>query len=51
MACSMLDGKCAWSGDSGQTWNAFTDVGRNWDYAAVDWSAAEVKTICARAAR
>jgi hypothetical protein len=43
----MLDGKCAWSGDSGQTWTAFTDVGRNWDYAAVDWSAGEVKTIFA----
>lgn len=47
LACFMLDGKCAWSGDSGQTWNAFTDVGRNWDYAAVDWSANEVKTIFA----
>ena len=47
LACFMLDGKCAWSGDSGQTWNAFTDVGRNWDYAAVDWSADAVKTIFA----
>jgi len=47
LACFMLDGKCAWSGDSGQTWTAFTDVGRNWDYAAVDWSAGAVKTIFA----
>jgi photosystem II stability/assembly factor-like uncharacterized protein len=47
LACFMLDGKCAWSGDAGQTWNAFTDVGRNWDYAAVDWSAGEAKTIFA----
>lgn len=47
IACFMLDGKCAWSGDSGQSWNAFTDVGRNWDYAAVDWSADAVKTIFA----
>lgn len=47
LACFMLDGKCAWTGDSGQTWNAFADVGRNWDYAAVDWSAGEVKTIFA----
>lgn len=47
IACFMLDGKCAWSGDSGQTWNAFTDVGRNWDYAAVDWSADSVKAIFA----
>ncbi|MDB5335606.1 MAG: BNR/Asp-box repeat protein [Planctomycetaceae bacterium] len=47
LACFMLDGKCAWSGDSGQTWTPFTDVGRNWDYAAVDWSADGVKTIFA----
>jgi photosystem II stability/assembly factor-like uncharacterized protein len=47
LACFMLDGKCAWSGDSGRTWNAFTDVGRNWDYAAVDWSADGVKSIFA----
>ncbi len=47
LACFMLDGKSAWSGDAGQTWNAFTDVGRNWDYAAVDWSADSVKTIFA----
>lgn len=47
LACFMLDGKCAWSGDAGQSWSAFTDVGRNWDYAAVDWSADTVKTILA----
>ncbi|MGC4002336.1 MAG: hypothetical protein QM811_03995 [Pirellulales bacterium] len=47
LACFMLDGKCAWTGDSGRTWNAFKDVGRNWDYAAVDWSAGEIKTIFA----
>jgi photosystem II stability/assembly factor-like uncharacterized protein len=47
LACFMLDGKCAWSGDYGQTWNAFTDVGRNWDYAAVDWSNDAVRTIFA----
>ena len=47
LACFMLDGKCAWSGDSGQTWNAFTDVGRNWDYAAVDWSTDSVQSIFA----
>jgi len=46
-ACFMLDGKCAWSGDSGTTWHPFADVGRNWDYAAVDWSADSVKTIFA----
>jgi photosystem II stability/assembly factor-like uncharacterized protein len=47
LACLMLDGKCAWTGDSGRTWTAFTDVGRNWDYAAVDWSAESPKTIFA----
>jgi photosystem II stability/assembly factor-like uncharacterized protein len=47
LACFMLDGKCGWSGDSGQTWNAFTDVGRNWDYAAVDWSTDAVKSVFA----
>jgi photosystem II stability/assembly factor-like uncharacterized protein len=47
LACFMLDGKCAWSGDGGQSWTAFTDVGRNWDYAAVDWSTDMVKTIFA----
>lgn len=47
IACFMLDGKCAWSGDSGKTWTPFADVGRNWDYAAVDWSAGEAQTIFA----
>lgn len=47
LACFMLDGTCAWSGDGGATWHAFTDVGRNWDYAAVDWSAPKVQTIFA----
>jgi photosystem II stability/assembly factor-like uncharacterized protein len=47
LACFMLDGKCGWTGDSGRTWHGFADVGRNWDFAAVDWSAKEVKTIFA----
>ncbi len=47
IACFMLDGKCAWSDDAGQTWTAFTDVGRNWDYAAADWSSDSVQTIFA----
>jgi photosystem II stability/assembly factor-like uncharacterized protein len=47
LACFMLDGKCAWTGDSGKSWQAFTDVGRNWDFAAVDWSTDEVKNIFA----
>lgn len=47
LACFMLDGKCAWTGDGGKTWNAMADVGRNWDYAAVDWSTPDVKNIFA----
>lgn len=47
LACFMLDGKCAWSNDAGQKWMAYTDVGRNWDYAAVDWSAKMPQTIFA----
>jgi photosystem II stability/assembly factor-like uncharacterized protein len=34
----MLDGKCALTLDGGKTWQAMKDVGRNWDYAAVDWA-------------
>lgn len=47
LACFMLDGKCALTPDAGKTWMPMTDVGRNWDYAAVDWSAPQVKTIFA----
>jgi hypothetical protein len=47
LACFMLDGKCAWTGDGGKTWNEMANVGRNWDFAAVDWSASDVKSIFA----
>jgi photosystem II stability/assembly factor-like uncharacterized protein len=47
LACFMLDGKCAWTGDGGKTWQEMTSVGRNWDFAAVDWSTPEVKNIFA----
>jgi photosystem II stability/assembly factor-like uncharacterized protein len=47
LACFMLDGKCAWTGDGGRTWQSFTDVGRNWDFAAVDWSTPKVQHIFA----
>jgi dienelactone hydrolase/photosystem II stability/assembly factor-like uncharacterized protein len=47
IACFMLDGKCAWTGDSGRTWHALADVGRNWDFAAVDWSTPKVTNIIA----
>jgi photosystem II stability/assembly factor-like uncharacterized protein len=45
LACFMLDGKCAQTPDGGATWLPFTGLGRNWDYAAVDWSASAVKSI------
>jgi photosystem II stability/assembly factor-like uncharacterized protein len=38
LAFFMLDGKCALTLDGGKTWQAMKDVGRNWDYAAVDWA-------------
>jgi len=43
----MLDGKGGMTLDSGKTWQQFGDVGRNWDYAAVDWSDPQAKTILA----
>ena len=47
LACFMLDGKCAMTLDGGTTWQAFAGVGRNWDYAAVDWSEKEPRNIFA----
>ena len=47
LACFMLDGKCGWTGDAGKTWNSFADAGRNWDFAAVDWSTDTVQHIFA----
>ena len=47
LACFMLDGKCALTLDGGKTWQPFAGMGRNWDYAAVDWSVKEPRTIFA----
>jgi photosystem II stability/assembly factor-like uncharacterized protein len=47
LACFMLDGKGAMTLDGGANWKPFAGVGRNWDYASVDWSAKEPKTIFA----
>ncbi len=47
LACFMLDGKCAMTADGGKTWNPLTGLGRNWDYAAVDWSGSPVRNIFA----
>ena len=41
-----LDGGAGWTPD-GAHWRRFTNLGRNWDYGSVDWSAAEPKTIIA----
>src|SRR2546427_7301715 len=45
LACFMLDGKCAITSDAGQTWQPMADLGRNWDYAAVDWAGKPVANI------
>ena len=45
LACFMLDGKCAITPDAGKTWQPMTGLGRNWDYAAVDWSGDKVLNI------
>lgn len=45
LACLMLDGKCGMTEDGGETWIPFTDLGRNWDYAAIDWSDRPVQNI------
>src|SRR5678816_2738848 len=42
LACFMLDGKCALTSDGGKTWQPMADLGRNWDYAAVDWTGKNV---------
>jgi hypothetical protein len=47
LAAFMLDGTCGMSSDGGTTWTGFTGVGRNWDYAAVDWSATPATSIFA----
>ncbi|HZL34548.1 MAG TPA: hypothetical protein VFC78_04505 [Tepidisphaeraceae bacterium] len=47
LACFMLDGPAGITLDSGKTWRSFKNVGRNWDYAAVDWSQSDPKSIFA----
>jgi photosystem II stability/assembly factor-like uncharacterized protein len=47
LACFMLDGKCAMTLDGGKTWQPFKDVGRNWDFAAVDWTNEKPQVIYA----
>ena len=47
LACFMLDGTGAMSLDSGATWQKFTSVGRNWDYAAVGWEQEQPRQVIA----
>jgi photosystem II stability/assembly factor-like uncharacterized protein len=44
MASFSLDGLAGWTAD-GKKWQSLTDNGRNWDFGAVDWSAAAPQTI------
>jgi hypothetical protein len=46
MACLLLEGKSGMTLD-GKTWRAFTSVGRNWEYGAVDWSDPKAQAIFA----
>ena len=45
LACFMLDGNCAVTPDGGKTWQPMASLGRNWDYAAVDWSGESIANI------
>lgn len=47
LACFMLDGKCGMTLDGGKTWSNFAQVGRNWDFGAVDWSDPQARSIFA----
>lgn len=46
IASFSLDGTAGWTPD-GKKWKKFTDLGRNWDYGSVDWSATNPLTIIA----
>ena len=44
MSSFSLDGAAGWTSD-GTRWRRFADLGRNWDYGSIDWSASEPRTI------
>lgn len=46
IASFSLDGSAGWTTD-GHAWKRFTNLGRNWDFGSVDWSASVPKTIIA----
>lgn len=47
LACFMLDGRAGMTLDGGKSWQDFADVGRNWDFGAVDWSQSKPRGIFA----
>jgi hypothetical protein len=47
IAFFMLDGGAGITLDGGKTWRRFADEGRGWDFAAVDWSDPDAKSIFA----
>jgi CubicO group peptidase (beta-lactamase class C family) len=47
MVCFMLDGPSGFTLDGGKTWSGLADMGRGWDYGAVDWTVDQPKTIFA----
>jgi photosystem II stability/assembly factor-like uncharacterized protein len=47
LACFMLDGPSAITLNGGKTWNALQQMGRGWDFGAVDWSRPSPQDILA----
>jgi hypothetical protein len=47
MVCFMLDGPSGYTLDGGKTWSGLAEMGRGWDYGAIDWTAAQPKVIFA----
>ena len=47
LACFMLDGRSAGTDDGGKTWTPMKNVLRGYDWAAVDWSDKQAKTVFA----
>jgi photosystem II stability/assembly factor-like uncharacterized protein len=46
LASFSLDGSAGWTID-GVRWQAFTTLGRNWDYGSIDWDTPKPQTIIA----
>lgn len=46
MASFSLDGNAGWT-VNGTRWNAFANLGRNWDFGSIDWAPTAPRTIIA----